>query len=209
MTVSIPSEILNYDFDVPIDFFPIPLGQEDLDSRRWAQTVVDDVTATAIDPGVPGVLADALVELRVRLLGHRNPSLAAAFSVRPATMSVGSLLTSQQLAMDADDGPEGFEQLLREESHHLRVGARSRDVDVWRARIRAGELVGMSQRVEFVDLAGGLGRLSQRTVFGIFPDGVCDMLLMNFTTEDFGAFANMREETQSIVATLRIETGTA
>lgn len=202
-------EILSHDFDVPVNFYPIPLvAAASLDSTVWAQSVVDDVGAAAINPGVPGVLVKELAELRTRLLGQRNPWLTAAVSIRPeAVLSIGCVLQSQQLAMDPDDGPDAFEQVIRDGSTAMRPGVRSRDLEVWRDTIPAGELVGVFQRMEFIELHEMLGGVSERTVFGIFPKDSSDMIQMTFTSEDFGAFADIRAETQEIVATLRVETG--
>jgi hypothetical protein len=204
-------EIWSYDFDVPVDFFAMPLADADeVDSRRWAQGVLDDVMTNAENPGDPGELVDQLVELRTRLLGQNNPWLSAAVSIRPQqVLSIGALLVSQQLALDPDDGPDAFEDLVRAESERMRPGARSRDLEIWRDTIPSGEVVGALQRIEFTDLAEPTGRLTERTMFGVFPENSSDMIQFTFTSEDFGAFADIRSETQAIVATLRVETAAA
>jgi hypothetical protein len=201
-------EIIDYDFDVPTDFYPVPLdAAEDVDSTRWALGVVDDVALTAANPGNPGDIVEELVELRTRLLGLQNPWLTAAVSVRPEKyLTIGALLMVQQLAMDDDDGPDGFEQLARQESERMRPGARSRDLTIWRDEIPAGELVGLYQRIEFTEPGQPEGQLSERTMFGVFPTGSSDMLQFTFTSDDFAAFGDMRAETQAIVATLSVKT---
>lgn len=201
-------QIVDYDFDVPANFFAVPLDpREGLDSKRWAQSIADDVAESDTNPGVPGDFVDELAELRTRLMGQGNPWLTAAVSVRPEQyLTIGALLTVQQLAMDDDDGPAAFERMAREESQRMRPGARSRDLDLWRAEIPAGEVVGLFQRIEFTELGAAEGRLSERTIFAVFPVGSRDMVQFAFTCDDFGAFASMREETQAIVETLHVVT---
>ncbi|MGO4691333.1 hypothetical protein [Glaciibacter sp. 2TAF33] len=209
MTAGIRSvEIIDYDFDVPADFYPVQLdAAEDIDSTRWALGVVDDVALNAPASGDVGDIALQLAELRTRLLGQQNPWLSAVVSVRPEKyLTIGALLMVQQLAMDEDDGPDGFEQLARQESERMRPGARSRDLVIWRDEIPAGEVVGLYQRVEFTAPGQPEGRLSERTMFGVFPPGSTDMLQFTFTCDDFGAFGDMRAESQAIVATLSVKT---
>ncbi|TFC04604.1 hypothetical protein [Cryobacterium mannosilyticum] len=201
-------QIVDYDFDVPSNFYTVPLDPaESVDSTRWAESVVADVAQRDPNPGTTGDFAAELAELRTRLLGQRNPWLTAAVSVRPEKqLTIGAVLTVQQLAMDDDDGPAAYERIAREESTRMRPGARSRDLELWRADIPAGEVVGLFQRIEFTELGAAEGRLSERTVFAVFPVGSSEMLQFAFTCDDFGAFASMREETQAIVETLHIVT---
>jgi hypothetical protein len=202
-------EIVDYDFEVPVDYYPIPLHDDDpVDSTVWAQSVVQDVATVADDPGLPGSIVNDLAQVRVRLLGERNPRLVAAVSVRPENyLSIGALVTVQQLTMqDDDDGPETFEMLARGESTRMSPGARSRELELWRSEIPAGQLVGLYQRIEFIDPGDTDGRLSQRTVFAVFPPRSRDMVQFTFTCEDFGAFSNMRQQTQAIVSSLSVET---
>jgi hypothetical protein len=209
MTAGIRSvEITDYDFDVPADFYTVPLdAAEDVDSAQWARGVADDVAVNAADAGDPGDIVVQLAALRTQLLGQRNPWLTAAVSVRPESyLTIGALLVVQQLVMDEDDGADGFEQLARQESGRMRPGARSRDLTIWRDEISAGELVGLYQRIEFTELGQPEGRLSERTMFGVFPPGSTDMLQFTFTCDDFAAFSDMRAETQAIVATLSVKT---
>lgn len=204
-------QIVDYDFDVPANFYAVPLDPaESVDSTRWAEGVVADVAERDTNAGNPGDVVAELAELRTRLLGQQNPWLTAAVSVRPEThLTVGAVLTVQQLAMDDDDGPAAFERIAREESTRMRPGARSRDLELWRAEIPAGEVVGLFQRIEFTELGAAEGRLSERTIFAVFPAGSREMIQFAFTCDDFGAFADMREETQAIVETLHVVTAAA
>lgn len=202
-------EILRYDFDVPARFYTVPLSPDEaLGSAAWAQSITDDVLSGATEPGEPGDIVDQLVDLRTRLIGRGNPWLTAAVSVRPEHfLSIGALVLAEQLTMDADDGPDAFERLVREQATRMRPGARSRELQVWRHATSVGEVVGMFQRVDLTELDSETGRLSQRTLFGIFPDESQDMIQLTFTTEDFGEYADMRAETQAVVDTLSVKTG--
>ncbi len=208
MTVDRPLEIVAYDFDVPDDYFPIPLVRErDVDSRRWARGVVDEVLASNEDPGAVGDIVDDLVELRRRLLVEEDPWLTALVSVRPEVeLSIGCLVLAEQFSMEPDDGPDSFEALLTEAAGSMGPGARSRSFTTWRAECPAGQIVGSFQRVDLMELGEAEGYLEHRTIFGVFPPRSRDMIRFVFTVADLGTYLDMPAETQAIVETVRVRT---
>ncbi|MDI2098536.1 hypothetical protein [Ruicaihuangia caeni] len=201
-------EILDFDFDVPEDYYPIPLfGHDDLDSERWARAVIDDVRERA-DAGATGQIIESLAELRDRLLSRANPLFTAVVSVRAQfTMTIGCLITVQQLELEPDDGPDELERALAESVETMPLGTRSREADFWRLRGDDREVVGMLQRLEYLEPGQAEGHLEQRTVFGVFPDGASDMLHFTFTVSDLATFGDMRAETQAIVDTVTFRLG--
>ena len=200
-----------YDIKVPLNFFAIPLiGDEEIDSARWARTVVDEVVAgldaSAGEFGTEeGDILAQLIELRRRLLAGQNAQLTAAVSIRPeGMMTIGCLLTTEQFSMDADDGPDTFEQMLTAGVCQLRPGARTRVAETWRSSTEVGEIVGLFHRIDFIELGEEEGTLEQRTIFGVFPPRSRDMIRFIFTVADFATFADMAVDTQAIVETLEV-----
>lgn len=206
MSIARPQEIVSYGFDVPPAFYPIPLdADQDIDSVRWARGVVDDVLATATRPGVTGDVCDELVEVRRRLLAEQNPWLTALVSLRPELeVSIGAVVQVQQFPMDDDDTPDSFEAMLREGVDRPAPGTRTRVAETWRSQTEIGEIVGLFHRFDLRDLGDESGRLEQRTIFGVFPQGSSDMIRFIFTVSDLATFEDMPKETQSIVESLRI-----
>jgi hypothetical protein len=200
----------SWDFDVPENYFPIPLDG-DVDARDWVKEVVasarelpSEVAPEDRDRGT--VLTEQLTSVRDRLIARRNPWLTAVVSVRPETpMTVGVLVMAQQLALEDDDDADSMEVLGREASARMVPGARSRDLETWRTQADFGEIVGLYQRIEFIDLGEAEGTLSERTVFTVFPTRSREALQFTFTTEDFGTFEDMKKQTEAIVSTLRID----
>ena len=200
-----------YDIKVPLNFFAIPLlGDDEIDSGRWARDVVDAVVDGLDAPTGEfatdeGDIIEQLVELRRRLLAGQNAQLTAAVSIRPEdVMTIGCLLTTEQFSMDADDGPDTFEQMLTEGVRQLRPGARTRVAETWRASTEVGEIVGLFHRIDFIELGEKEGTLEQRTIFGVFPPRSRDMIRFIFTVADFGTFGDMAADTQAIVETLEV-----
>ncbi|TPW72258.1 hypothetical protein [Schumannella sp. 10F1B-5-1] len=198
-------EIASYSCDIPGGWWQIPLeGADDVDSRTWANRVVAEVEEQAEQVGEIGGFADQLVELRRRLLA--DGVATAVVSVRPEfEVSIGCLLTIDQFAMDADDGPEVFAAMLQQGAETMAPGNRNHVAEVWSERQDDRTVVGLYQRLDIASLDDDLATLEERTMFGVFPDAAVDMVRLTFTVADLGVFDDMRAETGAIVRSLTTE----
>lgn len=201
MTASIAS----WDFDVPREWFKIPLD-DDLDARRWAGEFAHEVAQFLGAEGPVDHLVDGLVDVQGKLSRRRNPWLTAMVAVREESpLSIGALITAQLLDRDADGTPESLEQQMRRDSADMEPGSTAHDVVLWRDRVDAGDYVGMTQRIEHVEPGENGSYWSQRAIYVVFPPDTAEAVLFEFTTLDFGYFADIREDTELVVRTLRVE----
>lgn len=199
-------EIANWTIDLPAGWFPVPM--DDLDAHaqsQWIDEVVAQTREMAVEPGSPTALRAELAERRSDLLAQQSPWLNAAVLVRPEhVMSIGCILLTSVLGLDADDNPDAFQALLEEGFAHPGRGVRSHSSTVWQEQVDAGGLVGSYQRFEVVELGEGIGIVEDRTVFGLFPAHASEMIRLEFRTADLGTFADMIEETLGLVRTTRV-----
>ncbi|CAN5149951.1 hypothetical protein BH09ACT3_BH09ACT3_14110 [soil metagenome] len=197
--------IVSWDFDVPREWFKIPLD-EDLDSRRWAGSFAQEIAEFLEVDGPIKSLADALYDVQSQLSQRRDPWLTALVAVRAeAPISMGAVIMARQLARDADGTPESVEAQMRRDAKQMEPGSRSRDLVLWRDRADAGDYVGMTQRIEHA----GRGMLSERAIYVVFPPGSSDAVYFEFTTTDLDYFADIRHDTEFLVRTLRVTLGGA
>lgn len=198
--------LLSYDFDVPGDYFVVPLGAASRqDSSEWAARLIEDVTSLSDAPLEVGDLAAQLVELRRQLTGRDDPYLTAAVSLRPELyLSIGCLLTTSRVELEPDDTPDSFETMLTESVRRLAPGSKTRSAETWQVDSPAGRTVGLLHRIEYRLLEADEGWIELRAMFGVFPAGCTEMITFTFTVSDLGTFGDMRAETQQIVDTLRV-----
>lgn len=201
------ADIVSWDFDVPPEWFQIPLD-EDLDRRRWARAFAHEVAEFLEADGPVEDLVDALEDVQSQLSRRRDPWLTALVAVRKqAPMSIGAVIMAQLLDRDGEATPELLEQQMRRDSAQMVPGQRARDVVLWRGRIDAGDYVGMTQRVEHFELGEEHGQLSERAIYVVFPPDSEQLVEFEFTTTDFGYFADIRQDTELVLRTLRVELG--
>lgn len=206
MSADRPLEIVAFDFDVPSNYFAIPL-EPGMDSASWAHGVVDEVVASVETPGERGDIVEELTELRRRLLATEDPWLTSLVSIRSEDqLSIGCLVSAEQFAMDADDGPDAFEAMLHEGTRQLGPGQRTRTAETWRSHSDIGDIVGMFHRYDVREVGEPEVRIEQRTIFGVFPDRSSDMIRLVFAVADLGTFQDMPRDTQAIVEKLRVRT---
>jgi hypothetical protein len=198
--------IATWTIDLPAGWFTVPMGELDAHAQtEWIDGVVAQVEEMAVEPGSPSALRAQLGQMRGDLIARRNPWLNAAVLVRPESlMSIGCLLTTSVLGLEAGDGPDAFATLLERGFAEPDRGTRSHDASVWRERIGVGELVGAYQRFDTVDYGEGVGMVEDRTIFGIFPDDSVDMVQLEFRAADLGTYRDMIEETSALVRTARV-----
>jgi hypothetical protein len=198
--------IATWTLDLPAGWFSVPMEELDAHGQTvWIDGVVEQVREMAVEPGSSSALRAQLGQMRADLIGRRTPWLNAAVLIRPETlMSIGCLLTTSVLGLDAGDGPDAFAALLEDGFAHPGPGVRTHGADVWRDRVPAGELVGAYQRFETIPYGEGVGVVEDRTVFGLFPDGAGEMVQLEFRAADLGTYTDMIEETSSLVRSARV-----
>jgi hypothetical protein len=198
------TDIVSWDFDVPREWFKIPLD-EDLDTGRWAREFAQEIADFLKVDGPIESLADALFDVQSQLSQRRDPWLTALVAARAETpISIGAVVMARQIARDADDTLESLELQMRRDVEQMEPGSRSRDVVLWRDRVDAGDYVGMTQRIEHAGPGDEPGMLSERAIYVVFPPGSSAAVYFEFTTTDLGYFADIRHDTELVVRTLRV-----
>jgi hypothetical protein len=199
-----PRELISYDFDVPGDFFAVPLDEP---SDRWAGRLIDEVSALSDAPLTVGDLVEQLVELVRQLRAQGDPLLTAAVSLRPELyLTIGCLLTTSRVELEPGDTPDSFEAMLTDSLQKLAPGARTRAAETWQVDSEIGTTVGLLHRIEYRLLEADEGWIELRAMFGVFPTGCDEMINFTFTVSDLATFGDMRAETQQIVDTVRVTT---
>lgn len=209
MSPTVTRELLSYDFDVPGDYFVVPLGANVVQpSNEWAAGLIEEVRSMSEAPLEVGDLADQLVELRRQLSAQDDPLLTAAVSLRPELyLTIGCLLTSTRVELGPEDTPDTFEAMLADSVKRLAPGSRTRAAETWQSDSPIGTTVGLLHRIEYRLLGADEGWIELRAMYGVFPTGCNEMVTFTFTVSDLGTFGDMKAETQQIVDTLRVTTG--
>jgi hypothetical protein len=128
--------------------------------------------------------------------------------VRPEViMTVGCVLTTSIVGLEAGDDPDALQALLEDGFEHPGRGVRTHSWRVWRDRAEAGDIVAGYQRLESVPLGEGIGQVEDRTVFALFPPEADEMIRMEFRSSDLGAYEDMPEQTAAIARTARVVLG--
>ncbi|WP_158865639.1 hypothetical protein [Leifsonia sp. AG29] len=202
-----PTGIRDFSVSIPEGFYPMLLDEE-VTSEDWARDVVRRASDELGGSDPDGTLEGELADLRLRLLAQLNPYLSAAVYLRPqGFLSVGAVMTLQLAAIEPHHDAAWFLTEARELAADPDSEGHTLLFDGWRHEIAGGPLAGVHQVVEYLDDpdAGSEGWVEARTVFGVFPPGADEMVHVTFTTADLAAFGDMPAETESIVATLRVE----
>ncbi len=196
--------IVSWDFDVPREWFKIPLD-EGLDARRWAGSFAHEITEFLGVDGPIETLSDALYDVQSQLSQRRDPWLTALVAVRAeAPISVGAVIMARLLGRDADDTLESLEAQMRRDAGQMEPGWRSHDLVLWRDRADAGEYVGMTQRLEHAGRGDESRTFSERAIYVVSPPESSDAVLFEFTTTIPGYFADIRRDTELVVRTLSV-----
>lgn len=202
------NEIVAWDFDVPSDWFRLPL--ETRGGMRWAAQFANEVAAELEAESELGILATQLEDVQGELADIGDPWLMGLVAVRPdAPLSVGAVISARQLAIDDGGSIDTMEAQLRADADQLADGAASRNTEITRGHVDVGAFVRLVQQVEHVDEGEDLGYVTSRAIYVVFPDGASEVVYFQFTTPDFGYFSNITAETEGIVRTLRVQLGEA
>jgi hypothetical protein len=201
VTTELSGEISDWTVDMPAGWFTVPMTELAAhEESRWIEGIVDEVREMAAEPGSPTELRSQLSRVRAQLLARQSPWLNAAVLVRPEdVMSIGCVLLTSVLGLEAGDGPDAFEAMLEDGFARPARGTHTHASRVWRDRIDAGELVGSYQRFEIVDFGEGIGTVEDRTIYGVFPDHSSDMIRLEFRAGDLAAFDDIIDATSTIV----------
>ncbi|WP_292831467.1 hypothetical protein [Microbacterium sp.] len=198
------SDVVSWDFDVPPEWFKIPLD-EDLDTRRWAGEFAEEMAEFLNVDGPIESLADALYDAQSQMSRRHDPWLTALVAARSGPpISIGAVITARLLERDSDDTPESLEVQMRRDAEQMEPGSTSHDLVLWHDRSDAGDYVGMTQRIEHAGDGAESSTLSERAVYVVFPPESANVVRFEFTTAELGYFADIRRETELVVRTLSV-----
>ena len=183
---------------------PVYLG-DDGGVGEWSARLAMSITDADADDAI-SALSRNLAALRSKVLVTGDRAMtAAAYVPKPGTgeiaCAVGFELTPISVAGSASE----FQDSLNDEADRRTLDSRFRANRTWTRSVDAGLLVGSHSLISRRDVASDEEHIEARTVFGVYPPDAVDMVQFIFSTDDLGAFNDMAEETEKLVATLEVE----
>ncbi|MBC7760456.1 MAG: hypothetical protein H7201_01375 [Candidatus Saccharibacteria bacterium] len=194
--------VIRYQVFLPALWHSVDLGNVG-DVGEWSARLAMSI-ANADD--AISALSRNFAALRNKLLATGDRAMtAAAYVPKPETgeiaCAVGFELTPISVAGSADE----FQNSLNDEADRRTLDSRFRANHTWTRSVDAGLLVGSHSLISRRDVASDEEHIEARTVFGVYPPDAVDMVQFIFSTDDLGAFGDMADETEKLVATLEVE----
>jgi len=194
-------EVTEFAVGLPDGWYPMPL---DVDSAEWSAGLASSLTA---DASVVTRLAAELRGAQETVVSMDDPLVRAAVWVdSPETGHADAVMVFSLAELSDTGSPDDYEQFLLSYRDRGDADGLFYSVSTWRSEVDAGPVVGSYNLIAHSDEQGDLlgSYLEERVVIAVFPPRAAQCVQFIFSAQGLGSFRNAPEETQGIVAGLRV-----